>query len=245
MLQNGLRRIDLIGCNMYKIDLHTHSKFSDGSNSILEMALRSRKLGFPAYVITDHDSVGAYYESRVEAKWVSQILQYPIIVGCEISTYFGHCLLFGKRAIESWYKDIKYYQGISDAEIWCREFEARVTRRWSGDIIRGEWVAKKYKDNPYALILNHPNSGNVGKEFTKLLSGFEIENSGDNWEEKYPKVVSGLREGFKEIGRTPVELKNSDAHGLDTLGISFNETIYRITNEQKLIAWLNRYKKDE
>ena len=44
----------LIGYNDLKSDLQMHTKWSDGSNTIMEMALAAKKLGFGYICITDH-----------------------------------------------------------------------------------------------------------------------------------------------------------------------------------------------
>ncbi len=44
----------LIGYNDIKSDLQMHTKWSDGSNTIMEMALAAKKLGFGYICITDH-----------------------------------------------------------------------------------------------------------------------------------------------------------------------------------------------
>lgn len=83
---------------MSRVDLHIHSKFSDGAgtiNEILEAASRKREL--VAIAITDHNEiVGA-----LEAVKKSKKFGVTVIVGEEISSTGGHILgLFLKEKID-------------------------------------------------------------------------------------------------------------------------------------------------
>ena len=43
---------------MIKADLHIHSNFSDGSDSISELIKNIQDAGINIFVITDHDTIG-------------------------------------------------------------------------------------------------------------------------------------------------------------------------------------------
>ena len=62
----------LIGCNDIKGDLQMHTKWSDGSNTIEEMALAAKKLGHAYICITDHTGklaiANALDEKRITAQ---------------------------------------------------------------------------------------------------------------------------------------------------------------------------------
>ena len=47
------------------IDLHTHSTFSDGSDTPSELAAKAHALGLRAIALTDHDSTASYLEMQV------------------------------------------------------------------------------------------------------------------------------------------------------------------------------------
>ncbi|MGC2485264.1 MAG: PHP domain-containing protein [Acidimicrobiales bacterium] len=47
------------------IDLHTHSTFSDGSDTPSELAAKAQALGLRAIALTDHDSTSSYTEMEV------------------------------------------------------------------------------------------------------------------------------------------------------------------------------------
>lgn len=44
------------------IDLHTHTNHSDGTDSVEELLKNAEKSNIEILSITDHDSVGAYFE---------------------------------------------------------------------------------------------------------------------------------------------------------------------------------------
>jgi predicted metal-dependent phosphoesterase TrpH len=78
----------------YKIDLHTHSKYSGDTNAEPEeMVARAISVGLGGIAFTEHYS----YEvseplERLKEKYSEALL---IIRGVELSTAEGHCLVFG------------------------------------------------------------------------------------------------------------------------------------------------------
>lgn len=63
------------------IDLHTHSSFSDGSDTPTELAEKAHKLGISAIALTDHDTTA----SHVEMKTACDSLGLELVPGVEIS----------------------------------------------------------------------------------------------------------------------------------------------------------------
>ncbi len=66
---------------MERIDLHTHSKASDGTLSPTELVVRARDLGLKALGLTDHDTV----EGLDEALGAGKSLGFQVVPGVEIS----------------------------------------------------------------------------------------------------------------------------------------------------------------
>ena len=61
--------------NIYRINIHSHTVFSDGANGPLMMALAAKKAGMTALVITDH-----VYTREVSSDWgVLTRFQYPVL----------------------------------------------------------------------------------------------------------------------------------------------------------------------
>lgn len=64
-----------------KIDLHTHSTFSDGTFTPIELVHAAKAAGLSAFALTDHDTIDGVSVAREEAKKVGV----ELIGGCEIS----------------------------------------------------------------------------------------------------------------------------------------------------------------
>ena len=67
---------------MRVVDLHTHSRFSDGTSSCSELLARASKRGTELFSLTDHDTVDGCAEAGEEARK----LGVPFISGVEITT---------------------------------------------------------------------------------------------------------------------------------------------------------------
>lgn len=114
----------------YKINLHAHSRYSDGSNTIREMAVQCQALGFSACVITDHvyrKELGApnswgmdmvkLTAACKEAQTVSNSLRYPVLIGAEFTIGYGEeILVYGLEAVKELMRrrDRKYEVDYSD-----------------------------------------------------------------------------------------------------------------------------------
>lgn len=73
-----------------KIDIHTHSSYSDGVNTPEEMVKYAKKIGLDGIAITDHDVI----EGSIKAlKYNSE--DFMVIPGIEVSSEEGHILGLG------------------------------------------------------------------------------------------------------------------------------------------------------
>lgn len=73
------------------IDLHMHTIYSDGTDSVEELLKKANALNLDIISITDHDSCDAYYE--LEKYNVNDYYKGKIIVGCEFTTSFDGRLI--------------------------------------------------------------------------------------------------------------------------------------------------------
>lgn len=64
---------DLVNIKDIKGDLHTHTTYSDGQNSIIEMAEAAKKLGYEYLAVTDHSKYLAIYNGMDEKRLRQQI----------------------------------------------------------------------------------------------------------------------------------------------------------------------------
>ena len=69
---------------MERIDLHTHSYFSDGSLSPTEVMKAAKEAGLKAVALTDHDTIDGVREAMTAAKE----LDIECIPGIELSAYY-------------------------------------------------------------------------------------------------------------------------------------------------------------
>lgn len=69
-----------------RIDLHTHSRVSDGTDSPGELVRAAHEAGVDVVALTDHDSAAGW----AEATEVAEALGIGFVPGLEISTEFSH-----------------------------------------------------------------------------------------------------------------------------------------------------------
>ncbi|MCX8172388.1 MAG: CehA/McbA family metallohydrolase [Archaeoglobaceae archaeon] len=76
-----------------KAELHVHSNFSDGMDSVGEILRKAVENGIEVVSITDHDTI----DGSLEAMEIVSEEKIPVIVipGVEISTSSGHLLAYG------------------------------------------------------------------------------------------------------------------------------------------------------
>lgn len=170
---------------MNKINLHAHSRFSDGVNTISEMATMYKEMGFCCAVITDH--VYRYSDDRPtdpcslntvkfakacqEAETISHALNFPVFLGAEFSIGYGEeILVFGTQAVEFLLavRDIRGEVGYKD----LRE-------------------ARKLFNS--AAIMAHPMHPSIFI-YEDTIDGFELYNSGVHMfsSRPIPKNLSNL-----------------------------------------------------
>lgn len=92
------------------IDLHLHTKYSDGTDSVSELLEKAEKLKLEYISITDHDNVNAYKE--LENKEIRNKFSGKIIPGIEIKCAYN------KRLIEV----LGYNINISKMNEWIEEY---------------------------------------------------------------------------------------------------------------------------
>lgn len=73
------------------IDLHMHTKYSDGTDSVKEILKNVNKIKLETISITDHNTCNAYQEMKEFN--VSEFYNGKIIAGCEFTTSFDNRLI--------------------------------------------------------------------------------------------------------------------------------------------------------
>lgn len=226
----------------YKINLHTHTLASDGDSTIVEMARCASSLGHCALVVTDHDYYLGYLKSLNILRKAREESPIPIILGSEISTPIGECLMFGKENLNRWFKDYK-------ASYW----NERQTSSVHADFVENLGFFENVTKEECPLILCHPytyseftNRDTSGykqlvaehPQISKLLVGYEVQNQMTRFNAKK------LEKDFKNSGIKKLKrFYNSDAHSTADLRCCFNEVERPITTEEQLIEFLLRTEK--
>lgn len=207
---------------MYRINIHAHTIFSDGSNSPLGMAQRAEKCGFSALVITDHYyptmpkewcSAGAKRHKLIRraCEEVKPIM--PVIVGMEMAFGKEEILVFGSAMIQAVHRHCDQGNSLSVEllEKWKRRFDC-------------------------AFILCHPCDSEYWPPLLPILDGYERYNSG---QDMFPdgRELSCLSDLPSWC--------NSDAHHADGLPLAFNLVDTKIETESDLIRYIKRGKQPE
>lgn len=164
------------------IDLHLHTVHSDGTDSVEELLTNAEKNKIEIISITDHNSVGAYYEIEKNPK-LKNIFSGKILVGSELKTTYNkvniEILAYGidfkkinivkenqeqvqNEAMEH-FKSVGKKLGLKfDETITC--IPADVSKQFAGDVFSEEIL--KYDENKEIIkeigIFYHRNS--MGKE---------------------------------------------------------------------------------
>lgn len=196
----------------YKLNIHSHTIFSDGINSPYKMALKSKEVNFSATVLTDHfyghklneyrqsvslnkDKYSVLMQSKVEIE--KNIM--PCIIGIEIPFMGQEVLIFGQNAI--W--DI-FENGLPDQERLLKMKESA------------------------AIVLCHPRAQlEIINAFLNYVDAFEHFNSGYDCFK-----IEGLPKTDKQ------RWCNSDAHREVVLANNYNILKKEIKTEADLINYI-------
>src|SRR5262249_32953626 len=124
-----------VGCRAMKVDLHSHSTVSDGTDSPTELVSRMAEAGITTLALTDHDTLAGLPEAREEAKRRGM----ELISGAEISAEWGG-------------QDDIHIVALFVDERNAR-FNAALAERQEERRTRGERMAKKLVEAGYAIDL--------------------------------------------------------------------------------------------
>lgn len=180
------------------LNLHTHSNYSDGADSIMDLACAYKEAGHVALCLTDHDymvmSLEKWEQQRKEAAIVSKEIGLPIIVGLEAFIHnTEEVLVFGHQACKS----------LLTTNALCN---VSTFTKWYED-----------QKEPFALILAHPYLWVNHPEFYLMMDGYETTNCGmywgDEYVEKMKKFMPEPRRGYT----------NQDLHTIRNLSHPCNE----------------------
>lgn len=178
---------------MGSVDLHIHSRHSDGLCSVEEIIERAAEIRLDAVALTDHDTM----EGVEEARSLSRRYGVAVIPGCEISTLDGHLVaLFLKHPVEK-------YLPLADTLRLLREqgaiaFAPHIFER---RLLHG------MQESTIAALLASPDP------YRDVLIGVEIYGGGNLIMRDYTARATALAERY-QLAR----IGNSDSHQRATIG---------------------------
>ncbi len=85
-----------------KLEMHLHTRHSDGQHSVTEMLGARRTAGYDAVAVTDHNTQSGLDEAVEAAARLGLIL----LPGVEVTTFFGHAVVLGGTRVPEW-RDIE------------------------------------------------------------------------------------------------------------------------------------------
>ncbi|MEA3295900.1 MAG: DNA polymerase/3'-5' exonuclease PolX [Patescibacteria group bacterium] len=205
-LNNNLPKI--IGYNDIKGDLHCHTKWSDGANTIKEMAETAIKMGYEYIGITDHTKFlkaqNGLDEKRLleqgkeidklNKEFQSKGLKFKILKSCEANILNNGSLDINNSAL----KKLDYVvAGVhSNFKMSKKEMTERIVRAIK---------------NPYVKIITHP----FGRVLRKMSESFGRSlKARDKYECDFDKILSVAKKFgvVLEINSQPQRLDLDDAH---------------------------------
>lgn len=181
------------------LNLHAHSLYSDGHDTIETMAKVFKAQDHAALILTDHDGILDPITTEIwqkmlnEAETVSDSLDgYPILIGLEIYVpgASSECLLFGYDACRQW---LEILEANSNNEL-----RLPTVKNW--------WKSMVDK-NSFALVLCHPSLRCIDSAFYSFMDGYEIMNAGQMWSDDMIERMRLLMPNAKPF-------KNLDAHSI-------------------------------
>ena len=129
--------------------LHNHTQYSDGQNTLKEMALACKTLGLEYFGVSDH-SVSAFYANGMKASTVLDQIKEIDLLNAELYPF----KIF--KGIES---DILFNGNLDYSDDILKQFDfvvASVHSQLQMDIDKATARLIKAIENPYTTILGHP-----------------------------------------------------------------------------------------
>ncbi len=168
---------DLISYNDLKGDLHMHSNYSDGANSIEEMALAAKNLGLQYIAMTDHsksEHIAHGMDEKRLLKYLDEIdklnkklesMNFHILKGAEVDILADGSLDYSNEILKK--LDIVLISIHSRFKASKEEMTKRILKAF---------------DNKYAAILTHPTGRLINErapyeaDFDKLFAKAKANN---------------------------------------------------------------------
>jgi len=207
LVMTKLRRDE--GRKTTRLDMHVHTRGSDGWGSPEEIVARAIERGLDGLVICDHHHTVTKGGGEVIA--LGQKHGLILLHGCEYNTRQGHCLVYGVDVDQLALGRYPEMQMVIDA-VWAAGGVACPSHPYYG-------YREMLGDGIYRL------QGLVAAEQVNGQNEIRCPRSNERAEE----AIRAL--GIQAIG-------GSDAHNPEQVGLAFTEFAGRVTTERELVRAL-------
>lgn len=160
------------------IDLHMHTKYSDGSDSVREILKNATKANLKTISITDNDACDAYVE--MEGYDVSEYFKGNIVVGCEFTTSFEKRLIeilgygFDYKKVNEYLKNFYTPENTNEA---TRTLYFRLTKRIRALVLvctlevdpNRQFTNRFFEREIYNELVSHSKILKLSKKISGLL----------------------------------------------------------------------------
>lgn len=213
------------------MDLHIHTNYVDGKNSVEEILKEAERKNIKAISITDHNTVVAYKE--INKKNLKKLYSGKIFVGMEINvTYKNYAL-----EVLAYNFDINKIKKVS----WFTKENYELVQKKRiqslikiADILGLEYNLKNlesYKSNGAVLFFDEILKYEKNKQ---ILKQHKVKSLDHLYREQYQNEKGLFYTGYDGLYPTIEEIKKiiNDAGGIIVLAHAFN--VYKYKNETKI-----------
>lgn len=164
------------------IDLHIHTNYSDGTDTVEELLKNAEKRQLEIISITDHDSIDAYYELENNPN-LRNLYNGQIIIGSELKTHFKEVSI-----------EVLAY-GCDFKKLRIHKVDTKKAQEANLEVFRKVMDREGFKYNPEELYIDLDNPE---KRYAGYVAGKEILNHPEN-EELIKKFGEFIPETFFRI----------------------------------------------
>lgn len=197
------------------IDLHTHSKISDGQYSPAELVRKASMEGIETLALTDHDTIGGI----AEALRAAQELKFELIPGVELDTFVGtrEIHLLGHFIDPYDEKLTRFVQDLREARI-----------------VRVQKMIEKLNDLGLALTFEEVACFSEGDSIgrTHLAQALSFKGYTDGFQDAFSRYIGTGKPGFVGPMKIPSEEAIAFVHGAGGTATLAHGLAYGVTHEE-------------
>lgn len=154
------------------IDLHMHTTYSDGTDSLVEILNNANKKELKVISITDHDNVDVYKE--LDNLNIERYYNGRIIVGCEFTTSFNNRLIeilgygFDYKKVDEYLNEFYTNEFIISSRITLYNRLVNILKeynlKYDNDVIENAIKDKFYLITIYNELIKYPDNKDILNE---------------------------------------------------------------------------------